>query len=138
MIRNSLLLLFALLLASVAHAQHKKPVKPHAPVRPDPKYAVYCPAEFPGGKAALKRFIDTTFNYPEAAKEANIQGRVVTRFDIDENGKVAGMKILRSIGGGCEEEAKRVVDRIPLWQPATYNNMPVTSKYTLVVTFKLE
>ena len=138
MIRNSLLLLLALLLASVAHAQHKKPVKPHAHVRPDPRYAVYCPAEFPGGKAALDHFIDTMLNYPEAAKEANIQGRVVTRFNIDESGKVADMKILRGIGGGCDEEAKRVIDRMPLWQPATYNNTPVISKYFLFVRFKLE
>lgn len=138
---SKLSVLLWLLMPVVVSAQHKKitnRVKPVILVSPDPKYFVYCPSEFPGRQAALVRFLADTMNYPDAAKEYNIQGRVFVTFVVDTAGRAQNIKVIRGIGGGCDEEAKRVVTIMPAWQPATVNGTPVASKYTLAVKFKLE
>lgn len=137
----SKLLVCLLLIPLAASAQSSKKVsskKPLTLAAPDPRYFVYCPSEFPGKQAGLERYLADTMNYPEAAKEANIQGRVFVAFVVDTGGLPQNIKVIRGIGGGCDEEAKRVVRSMPAWQPATVNGMPVNSRYTLAVKFKLE
>lgn len=138
---SKLSVLLWLLMPTILNAQHKKhnsPAKPITLPKPDPRYFVYCPSEFPGKQPALARFLADTMNYPQAAKEANIQGRVFVTFVVDTAGRAQNIKVIRGIGGGCDEEARRVVTTMPAWQPATVNGTPVASKYTLAVKFKLE
>jgi protein TonB len=82
------------------------------------------------------KYLSDNLNYPEIAKEANIQGRVLVRFWIDEKGSVEDVQILRGIGGGCDEEVKRVVSKMPRWRPGTFGGKPTKLRYTLPVNFR--
>lgn len=94
--------------------------------------------EFAGGMEALSKFIADNIRYPEQAKRDNIQGKVLVRFAIDADGSVADAEVLRGIGGGCDEEALRVVNAMPKWKPGRVNGNPVRVQYTLPITFKLQ
>ena len=94
--------------------------------------------EYPGGMEALSKFIADNIRYPEQAKRDNIQGKVLVRFAIEPGGSVADAEVLRGIGGGCDEEALRVVNAMPKWKPGRVNGNPVRVQYTLPITFKLQ
>jgi TonB family protein len=85
----------------------------------------------------MMKFIANNLEYPEACKEASIQGRVPVRFIIDESGKVICPRILKSLHPAADEEALRVVKIMPDWKPASNNGIPCKMCYTLPVTFRL-
>lgn len=78
--------------------------------------------------------IQEKVKYPELALKANIQGRVVVQFIINEKGEVENPKVVRSIGGGCDEEAVRVVKEAT-FTPGMQRGRPVRVQYALPVTF---
>jgi periplasmic protein TonB len=84
----------------------------------------------------LQKYLAEHLVYPEQAKKGNIQGRVVVKMIIRKNGKIENVQLLRDIGGGCGEEAVRVVKAMPPWKPAMLEGKPVNINYTLPVTFK--
>jgi len=92
---------------------------------------------FPGGLSALYRFIGENIKYPQVAKEVGIQGTVFVRFIIERDGSVSNAELLRSIGGGCDEEALRVVNSLPKWTPGMQMGKPVRVSYNLPVKFTL-
>ncbi|MBP5540204.1 MAG: M56 family metallopeptidase [Bacteroidales bacterium] len=94
--------------------------------------------EFPGGMEALIKYLSENIKYPEQAKKDKIQGKVYISFVVEKDGSVADAKVLRGIGGGCDEEALRVVKGMPKWNPATVNGKPVNVQYALPVIFKLQ
>lgn len=94
--------------------------------------------QFPGGEAALYKFLGETIKYPEEAKELGIQGRVFVNFVIETNGSVSHVKVLRGIGGGCDEEAIRVVKSMPKWTPGKQRGIPVRVSYNLPIKFTLQ
>lgn len=94
--------------------------------------------EFPGGKEALARYLSRNINYPPAAKEAQIQGKVYIGFVIDQAGDVTHVQLMKDIGGGCGSEALRVVNDMPQWKPGKQNGRAVKVYYTLPVTFRLQ
>jgi periplasmic protein TonB len=75
--------------------------------------------------------------YPNAARENGIEGQVVVQFIVNEDGRISGAKIIRGIGGGCNEEALRVVNNMPKWKPGKQNNKTVKVYYTLPIRFQL-
>jgi protein TonB len=93
---------------------------------------------FPGGDQALLRFLSENLRYPSLALESHIQGLVVVQFIIDEKGRISAPSILRGIGGGCDEEAIRVVQLMPAWKPGKQRNRPVKVRYNLPVRFQLK
>ena len=93
---------------------------------------------FPDGEAALFKYLSENIKYPAMARENGIEGTVHIAFVIGKDGSVTGAKVLRGIGGGCNEEALRVVKSMPKWIPAKQKNKPVKVKYTLPVKFKLQ
>ncbi len=93
--------------------------------------------DFPGGQTELMKFLQKNLRYPAAARENGIEGRVVLQFVVDENGKISDLQTLRDIGGGCAEEATRVVKQMPPWKPGKQNGNPVKVYFKLPVTFKL-
>jgi protein TonB len=93
---------------------------------------------FPGGDQALLRFLSDNLRYPSLALESRIQGLVVVQFIIDEKGQISAPSILRGIGGGCDEEAIRVVQLMPAWKPGKQRNRPVKVRYNLPVRFQLK
>ena len=93
--------------------------------------------EFPGGDAARMAYFAENIHYPQEAKELNIQGTVYVGFVVEPDGSVSQVKVLRGIGGGCDEEALRVVKNMPLWKPGKQRNIPVRVRFTLPVRFTL-
>jgi protein TonB len=94
--------------------------------------------EFPGGEAALYKFLAENIKYPQMAKESGIQGRVFVTFVVERDGRVTDVKVLRGIGGGCDEEAIRVVADMPKWAPGKQRGKPVRVQYNLPVKFTLQ
>lgn len=94
--------------------------------------------EFPGGSDSLYAYIARNIKYPETAKKEKIEGRVFVTFVIEKDGQVSSAKILRDIGGGCGEEAIRVVKNMPKWKPGTQRGNPVRFQFNLPVSFELE
>lgn len=74
--------------------------------------------------------------YPKLAREAGIEGRVYVEFVIDRQGNVLHPKVVRGIGGGCDEEAIRIV-KTAKFQPGMQRGRPVNVRYTLSILFKL-
>ena len=93
--------------------------------------------EFPGGEDSLYAYIARNIKYPEAAKKEKIEGRVFVTFVVEKDGQVSSAKILRDIGGGCGEEAIRVVKSMPKWKPGTQRGNPVRFQFNLPVSFML-
>jgi protein TonB len=93
--------------------------------------------EFPGGLEALLNYLSRNIRYPTEARQQGIQGRVYLSFVIEKNGSVSTIEILRGIGGGCDEEAIRVVEKMPNWNPGKQNGRPVRVIYNLPVRFSL-
>lgn len=93
--------------------------------------------EFNGGQSAMFEYLAKNIRYPKLAQTENIEGRVVIQFVVDNKGYVGNIEVMKAIGGGCEEEAIRVVANMPKWKPGKQNGKPVSVKYTLPISFKL-
>ena len=93
--------------------------------------------EFPGGMEAMMKFVADNVKYPEEAKDKNIEGRVFVGFVIEKDGSVSNVKVLRGIGGGCDEEAIRVVKSMPNWTPGKQKGEPVRVSFQMPFMFKL-
>ena len=94
--------------------------------------------QFPGGEQALMEFVAKSVVYPEEAKEKNISGRVFVSFVVEKDGSVSNVKVLRGIGGGCDEEAVRVIKSMPKWEPGKMKGKPVRVSYQIPFNFKLD
>lgn len=93
--------------------------------------------EFPGGTKALLSYLAENIKYPEKAKNEGVIGRVFVNFIVEKNGKIGEVKLLRGIGGGCDEEAMRVVSEMPDWKPGTQDGQPVRVSYNVPIKFAL-
>lgn len=94
--------------------------------------------QFPGGDQALLQFLYGELRYPAMALDNRIQGVVVVQFIIDEKGKITKPIILRGIGGGCDEEALRVIALMPDWKPGRQRGLAVRVRYNLPIRFELK
>lgn len=92
---------------------------------------------FPGGEIARMKFLQDNIRYPLMAKESGIQGTVHLTFVIERDGSVTDVKLLRGIGGGCDEEAIRVVKNMPRWEPGRQRGKPVRVQFNLPIKFNL-
>lgn len=93
--------------------------------------------EFPGGDIARVKFLSENIVYPKVAKEAGIQGPVHLTFVVEKDGSISNVNILRGIGGGCDEEATRVVSSMPKWKPGRQNGKEVRVQFNMPINFKL-
>lgn len=91
--------------------------------------------EFSGGLKALYKFIEENMQYPQIAAENCIGGRVYVQFEVDTDGTVQNPKILRDIGGGCGEEALRIVRLMPKWKPGRFYGKVVKTTFNLPIFF---
>ncbi len=94
--------------------------------------------QFPGGEAALLKWVSDHIRYPAMAQENNIQGRVTVQFVVTKTGKVGEVKVIRSKDPDLDKEAVRVVKALPDFVPGKMNGHAVNVWYTLPVTFKLQ
>ena len=109
-------------------------------MKPD-KNGVYQMVEempkYPGGEQAMMKFVADNIKYPEEAKDKNIAGRVFVSFIVEKDGSVNEVKVMRGIGGGCDEEAVRVISAMPKWTPGKQKGEPVRVSYMMPLNFKL-
>ena len=94
--------------------------------------------QFPGGEAALMKYLQSHINYPPMAAENNVQGKVVVQFVVDKTGRVGEVKVVRSVDKDLDREAARVCKSLPKFTPGRQNGHPVSVWYTLPVFFKLQ
>ena len=94
--------------------------------------------EFPGGMTKLADYLAKNIKYPQMARESGIQGRVFVQFVVEPDGSVSNVAVMRSLGGGCDEEAMRVVKSMPKWKSGKQRGKPVRVSYILPVNFKLQ
>lgn len=92
---------------------------------------------FVGGEAEMYKFLKQNLTYPQIAKETGIQGVVYATFVIEKDGSISNIKILRGIGGGCEEEAIRVISIMPKWKAGMQRMKPVRVSFNMPISFKL-
>ena len=94
--------------------------------------------QFPGGEAALMKFLQSHINYPPMAAENNVQGKVIVQFVVDKTGKVGEVKVVRNVDKDLDREAIRVCQALPKFTPGRQNGNPVSVWYTLPIQFKLQ
>ncbi len=93
---------------------------------------------FPGGEQKLMEYVGKNIKYPQIARESGIQGRVFVGFVVEPDGSVSNVKLLRGIGGGCDEEAMRVIKNMPKWKPGKQRGKAVRVSYQIPVMFRLQ
>jgi TonB family protein len=93
--------------------------------------------EFKGGYNAMENFLKNSIKYPDEAKKSGIQGTVFVQFVVNKFGKLSRIKVLRGIGGGCDEEAIRVVNSMPDWIPGKQSGKAVPVMFMIQVRFQL-
>lgn len=106
------------------------------------KEGIYNRAEvmpaFPGGQKALEDFFAENVEYPSAALDNGTEGTVQVTFAVDENGKLYSPKLIgQRIGDGLEEEALRVVNKMPKWTPGQIKGKNVKTQFTLPIRFQI-
>lgn len=94
--------------------------------------------QFPGGDAALLKFVNGSIKYPVIAQENGIQGRVVISFVVNRDGSVVDAEIVRGVDPSLDKEALRVVNTMPKWSPGEQRGKPVRVKYTMPIQFRLQ
>lgn len=90
---------------------------------------------YPEGVKAMLNFVKQNTKYPISAAKNKIEGRVYVSFVIDSEGKITKPKVLRGLGFGCDEEALRVVNLMPNWNPGKQDGKNVSVEYNLIVNF---
>ncbi len=91
-----------------------------------------------GGMQGLGQYLAQSLRYPADAQRSRIQGKVFVSFIVNTDGTIQDAKVLKGIGGGCDEEALRVVSGMPRWKPGMQRGEPVRVRFNLPIAFALE
>ncbi len=86
----------------------------------------------------LFNYLSNELTYPDIAKRKGISGRVIVQFLVEKDGSITNVKVIRGIGGGCDEVAQEVIAGMPNWNPGKQRGRPVRVQYTLPVNFTIE
>lgn len=92
---------------------------------------------YPGGQDAMTNYMVSSIKYPAEAKLKKITGTVYVTFVVEKDGSVTHVKVIRGIGGGCDEESIRVVKGMPKWIPGKQKGKTVRCQFTLPVKYAL-
>lgn len=95
-------------------------------------------AEFPGGDAALLKFLGKNVKYPSIAAENGVSGKVNVQFIINKDGSVEGATVMRPVNPALDKEALRVVNSMPRWKPGMQGGKPVRMYYRVPINFQLQ
>lgn len=93
---------------------------------------------FPGGEEGRYKFLQENLKYPQIAKESGISGKVFVQFVVERNGSITDIKVIKGIGGGCDEEAIRVVKAMPKWTPGKQRGKAVRTQFIMPLNFVLQ
>ncbi|NCX96217.1 MAG: energy transducer TonB [Chitinophagia bacterium] len=94
--------------------------------------------KMPKPKFDLNTYLTTSMKYPKVALEKKIEGRVLVNFSVNEQGKITDVRVIQSVGGGCDEEAMRVIKGMPAWTPGEKDGKKVKVNLTQPLDFKLK
>ena len=94
--------------------------------------------QFPGGEAAMMRYLSQNIKYPASAAKNNIEGRVILQFVVEKDGQIGEVKIVRSVDPELDAEAVRVIKTMPNFIPGRQDGKPVAVWYTIPISFKLQ
>lgn len=132
----TLLVLSALCFSSVAIAQDNNGTESTTTTKPILDI-VSTEAKFPGGNSLINKFIANNIKYPSKAIDEGIEGKVTLSFVIEKDGSIGNVKVINSVHTELDREAIRVIKSMPKWEPATANDKPIRSLYTIPINFKL-
>lgn len=90
-----------------------------------------------GGIEEWNKYLGNSLKYPSVAREKKIEGTVIIAFIVNADGTISDVDVIRGVGGGCDEEAKRVIQNAPDWTPAQNGGKPVNCRMRLPIRFKL-
>ena len=90
-----------------------------------------------GGISAFYNYVSKRIKYPSQARRMAIEGRVFVQFVVERDGTIQDVQVMKGIGGGCDEEAIRVVKSHPKWKPGKQRGKPVRVRITLPIAFRL-
>ena len=90
-----------------------------------------------GGMSAFYEYVGKKIKYPAQAKRMGIEGKVFVEFVIEKDGSITDVKAIKGIGGGCDQEAERILASAPKWKPGKQRGKPVRQKMVLPINFKL-
>ena len=90
-----------------------------------------------GGMQAFYKYVSDNLKYPAQARRMGIEGKVFVQFVVDRDGSLSEVQAIRGIGAGCDEEAVRVIQGAPKWNPGKQRGRPVRVRMILPITFKL-
>nr|WP_199078011.1 energy transducer TonB [Pedobacter sp. ASV19] len=93
--------------------------------------------EFEGGMKGWAKFLQRNLRYPSMASEQEIQGKVFVSFVVEKDGSVSDVTLVKGIGGGCDEEALRVIKKSPRWKPGQQNGRSVRVRYNMPLSFTI-
>lgn len=93
---------------------------------------------FPGGDNELLKYIEDNLEFPQEAIDGGVHGRVFVNIIVEPDGSISNAKIIRGIGSGCDEEAVRVIESMPHWNPGRRKGEEVRVSMTIPVSFKLQ
>lgn len=93
---------------------------------------------FPGGPAALMKYLSDNTKYPVVAQENGVQGRVTVQFVVEKDGSISDVHVLRGVDPSLDKEAVRVVKSMPRWTPGKQNGITVRVNYRVPVLFRLQ
>jgi len=94
-------------------------------------------AMFKGGMDALYAYLNKNLKYPSQAKRMGIDGMVIVRFVVNTDGTIQDIELVRTIGGGCDEVAREVIQNSPNWTPGRIGGRAVRSRMTMPIRFRL-
>jgi protein TonB len=94
--------------------------------------------EFPGGQAAMLKFIGKHLRYPASAQAKGISGVVYVTFVISPEGQVTKVEVMKGIDTACDEEALRVINKMPSWKPGRQSGRTVSVRYSLPIRFAMQ
>lgn len=94
--------------------------------------------EFVGGTSEMYSWLSKNLDYPTAAAQAGVEGKVFVKFIVEKDGTISKLEVLKGIGFGCDEEALRTLQKMPKWSLGKQNGRAVRVYFTLPIVFKLQ
>ncbi|MGL1887522.1 MAG: energy transducer TonB [Reichenbachiella sp.] len=90
-----------------------------------------------GGIGSFYKFLNKEMRYPRIARSHDVTGKVFVQFVVGKEGQITDVEVIKGIGFGCDEEAKRVVMKAPSWKPGKQRGRPVKVRMIVPISFKL-
>jgi len=121
----------------ITTVNHQKEMDDEKLSQPDVFDEVDEMSQFPGGMAGLMQYLSTNVRYPEDAKEAGAQGRVVVSFIVEKDGSISNARVTKPTYSSLDDEALRVVSNMPKWTSGKLNGEAVRVRYSIPVSFRM-